>query len=467
LHYFAIASVVLVASSAWLGESIHSLSRFALVFGLSCVMAVIVRRHNLRMWLMFVVCLVSCLVCWRSYVEWLNVRPTHSGEYNGLAVLKTDPQPIGRGVRVVLEIDGQRFESWMYGSSARRVSAFVAGETISVNGTRRVAVVVNHRLQVRHIVGRFDVKAMSSLAVGPHISESRFELAANRIRTALGDGAHVLPGDQSSLFAGLVYGDDSQQPPEMVDRFRASGLAHLTAVSGQNVAFVLTVAAPFLTRLRRWFRLTLTLLMLAWFAIMTRLEPSVIRAVTMAGISATVFAIGGRLKAWQVLVATCVGLLLIDPFLLWSVGWWLSIGGSSGLILLSSRIRLTLECWGLKNHQWILNWVVPSLAAQLGVLPVAVMVFGWPSAVAIPCNLLAVPVAGIVMLIGIPVALVSGFLPSVIASVVMWPLGVGVKWVDTVAALGQRFNLPIWLDIAVGVAPLLLVMRHRCDNLET
>jgi competence protein ComEC len=311
------------------------------------------------------------------------------------------------------------------------------------------------------------VKVLRTIASGAHISESRFELAANRIRSALGDGASVLPGDQSSLFAGLVYGDDSQQPPEMVDRFRASGLAHLTAVSGQNVAFILTVAAPFLTRLRRWSRLTLTLLVLAWFAIMTRLEPSVIRAVTMAGISATVFAIGGRLKAWQVLAATSMGLLLVDPFLLWSVGWWLSIGGSSGLILLSSRIRSTLECWGLVNHQWVLNWVVPSLAAQLGVLPIAVMVFGWPSAVAIPCNLLAIPVAGIVMLVGIPVALVSGFLPSVIASVVMWPLGVGVKWVDTVAALGQRFNLPNWLDIAVGLAPLLLMMRHRCDNLET
>jgi len=95
------------------------------------------------------------------------------------------------------------------------------------------------------------------------------------------------------------------------------------------------------------------------------------------------------------------------------------------------------------------------------------MVFGWPSAVAIPCNLLAIPVAGIVMLVGIPLALVSGLLPGAIASVMMWPLGVGVKWVDTVAALGQRFNLPIWLNIAVSLSPLLLVMRHRCDNLET
>jgi competence protein ComEC len=467
LHYFALATISLVASSVWFGENLYSFGRLCVVVAVGVVLIVLAQRAQVRPWLVLLLCLTSCLTCWRSHIEWQNVQDVRSGNYSGLAILKSDPQPIGRGVRVVLEIEGQRFESWLYGSSARRVALHVSGESVEVVGQRRPNGDGGRRLQVRHIVGRFEVKVLRTIASGAHISESRFELAANRIRSALGDGASVLPGDQSSLFAGLVYGDDSQQPPEMVDRFRASGLAHLTAVSGQNVAFILTVAAPFLTRLRRWSRLTLTLLVLAWFAIMTRLEPSVIRAVTMAGISATVFAIGGRLKAWQVLAATSMGLLLVDPFLLWSVGWWLSIGGSSGLILLSSRIRSTLECWGLVNHQWVLNWVVPSLAAQLGVLPIAVMVFGWPSAVAIPCNLLAIPVAGIVMLVGIPVALVSGFLPSVIASVVMWPLGVGVKWVDTVAALGQRFNLPNWLDIAVGLAPLLLMMRHRCDNLET
>jgi competence protein ComEC len=467
LHYFALATISLVASSVWFGENLYSFGRLCVVVAVGVVLIVLAQRAQVRPWLVLLLCLTSCLTCWRSHIEWQNVQDVRSGNYSGLAILKSDPQPIGRGVRVVLEIEGQRFESWLYGSSARRVALHVSGESVEVVGQRRPNGEGGRRLQVRHIVGRFEVKVLRTIASGAHISESRFEFAANRIRSALGDGASVLPGDQSSLFAGLVYGDDSQQPPEMVDRFRASGLAHLTAVSGQNVAFILTVAAPFLTRLRRWSRLTLTLLVLAWFAIMTRLEPSVIRAVTMAGISATVFAIGGRLKAWQVLAATSMGLLLVDPFLLWSVGWWLSIGGSSGLILLSSRIRSTLECWGLVNHQWVLNWVVPSLAAQLGVLPIAVMVFGWPSAVAIPCNLLAIPVAGIVMLVGIPVALVSGFLPSVIASVVMWPLGVGVKWVDTVAALGQRFNLPNWLDIAVGLAPLLLMMRHRCDNLET
>jgi hypothetical protein len=99
----------------------------------------VVRTRHRRKWLVVVVCLVSCLVCWRSHIEWRNVERVDSGDYNGLAVLKTDPQPIGRGVRVVLEIEGQRFESWIYGSSARRISSFVSGETINVAGTRQVS----------------------------------------------------------------------------------------------------------------------------------------------------------------------------------------------------------------------------------------------------------------------------------------------------------------------------------------
>lgn len=467
LHYLALVTILMVSLSVWLGESVYANGRLFFVIGLGSALLAIAHAMEKRLLLVLAVCLLSFVACWRSHTEWLNVEHIQSGKYQGLAVLMTDPQPVGRGVRVVLEIGGKRFESWTYGRAARQISLHVAGESVEVVGVRKMNVANNHRLQVRHIVGRFEVKAVHAVSLGAHINESRFELAANRVRGALGAGAHVLNDDQAPLFAGLVYGDDSQQPPDMVDRFRASGLAHLTAVSGQNVAFVMAVVAPLLTRLRRWVRLLLTLLVLGWFAIMTRLEPSVIRAVTMAGITASVFAVGGRLKAWQVLVTTCTALLFIDPFLLWSVGWWLSIGGSAGLIVLSPKIRSTLECWGLKQHPWVINWVAPTLAAQLGVLPVMVMVFGWPSAASIPCNLLAVPVAGVVMLVGIPVALVAGLVPQVFARGLMWPLGVGVRWVDVVAALGQHLDVPIWVDISVALAPVFLLLRHRCENLET
>ena len=67
----------------------------------------------------------------------------------------------------------------------------------------------------------------------------------------------------------------------MVEQFRASGLSHLTAVSGQNVAFLLAAAAPLLRRLRPWTRWTATVALIGWFMSVTRFEPSVLRAGAM------------------------------------------------------------------------------------------------------------------------------------------------------------------------------------------
>ena len=466
LHCWAIFLVLATIVGVWLGEAglYGARSKWivvvkpivpgtVLVLVVAVVVAPVLKRHDWRL-LMGVGCILLCGGFFRSHTEWGEVRKLEPSAYQGTATLISDPQPIGRGVRVVLEIENQRFETWLYGRSARRIERMVAGESIAVVGDRRR---LNgnrlRRLQVRHIVGRFEATSTADLDQGAHIRQTRFELAANRVREALGDGARILGGEQSALFSGLVYGDDSLQSKEMTQRFRDSGLAHLTAVSGQNVAFVLTVFAPLLTRTRRWVRLSATLTLLAWFAVLTRLEPSVVRAVTMAAISAVVLAVGGRMKAWQVLACTSVILLLVDPFLLWSVGWWLSIAGSAGLILLTPRITATLARGGVGKHPWLLTWVAPTLAAQLGVLPIAALVFGWPSAMSIPCNLLAVPVAGLVMLAGLPVALIAGVLPASLAQTIMWPLGVGVHWVDAVAALGQRLDPPVWVDV-LAVVPL-------------
>ena len=78
----------------------------------------------------------------------------------------------------------------------------------------------------------------------------------------------------------------------MVDAFRASGLSHLTAVSGENVAFVLAAASPLLRRLRPWWRWAATLGLIGWFMTLTRFEPSVLRAGVMAMLASSAFVLG-------------------------------------------------------------------------------------------------------------------------------------------------------------------------------
>lgn len=392
--------------------------------------------------------LVSVTGMARSATEWSSVDSVRLGPYKGEATVIGDSKEVGRGRRVVLEIDGQRFESWVFGSKRHRVHGLESGEVIAVEGVRREFESRQaRRSQIRHVLGRFDISQMASV-IDSHRRSSPVERAANRVRGMIRKGAEVLEPERSALFTGLVYGDDSSQPPEMTANFRASGLAHLTAVSGQNVVYLLAMAGPVLARTRRPVRIGCTVVLLVWFAIMTRLEPSVVRAVFMAGTSTLLAGIGGPVSSWVALCATVGVASLVDPFLVWSVGWWLSVAGCAGLIVATPPITQLF----VRFPPWLSSWVAPTIAAQTGVLGVIVGVFGWPSAMSVPCNLLAAPVAGLVMLIGLPTAIVSGLLPESLGHIVMWPVGWGVAWVEAIAAVGARIDPPDVVDVVVSLA---------------
>jgi competence protein ComEC len=260
-----------------------------------------------------------------------------------------------------------------------------------------------------------------------------------------------LPGDDGSLFRGLVVGDDRHQPPEMIRRFRASGLSHLTAVSGQNVSFVLAAAGPLLRVLRPWSRWVVTLGLIAWFVSMTRFEPSIVRAGTMAALSATAFVLGRERAPARILCLAVTGLLLIDPLIVRSVGFWLSVGATAGVVTVGPWLGRRLQPLGL-----VAMPIGVTLGAQVGVVIPALLVFGRLPVVSIPANLLAVPVAGFVMLYGLPAGLLAGFVPTV-APVVMFPCRIGVRWVDTVAVLGERLE-PGGTGTLIGWGVLVAVL---------
>jgi competence protein ComEC len=249
----------------------------------------------------------------------------------------------------------------------------------------------------------------------------------------------------------------------MIDRFRASGLSHLTAVSGQNVSFLLAAAGPMLRRLRPWMRWAVTIGLILWFAALTRYEPSIVRAGVMAGLSATAFVLGRERAPVRILAVAVTSLVLVDPLLVWSVGFWLSVGATLGVSGFGPWIASLLDPF---DRTRILSLPLGvTLGAQLGVVIPSVLVFGRLPLVSIPANLLAVPVAGFVMLYGMPAGLVSGWIPAV-APFVMFPVQLGTRWVDTVARLGAHLEPDPpqqfigWAVIAAAVVALLAISRN-------
>ena len=125
----------------------------------------------------------------------------------------------------------------------------------------------------RHVVGQLDVEAARTARPG-----APWWQVANAVRRTLDQGAEALPTSQRALFTGLTVGDDRDQSPEVAEDFRAAGLSHLLAVSGQNVAFLLVLAGPALRQFGLGARLPVTVALLVFLALVTRFEPSVLRA---------------------------------------------------------------------------------------------------------------------------------------------------------------------------------------------
>ncbi|MGB0112727.1 MAG: ComEC/Rec2 family competence protein [Ilumatobacteraceae bacterium] len=395
----------------------------------------------------------------RSEQSWAGLAPDRVGRFDGWARIVDDPQPYPSSTRVILEIDGERFEMWSRGRAQQlRIDTWRGGEWVTVSGERRLLDAERAgRVAWQHVVGEFQLDWASDVDPGGPVAR-----ASNRVRSSIERAATALPEPDGALFRGLVIGDDRDQPREMIDRFRASGLSHLTAVSGQNVSFVLAACGPLLVRLRPTARWVVSVAVIAWFVALTRFEPSILRAGVMAGLSATAY-VRGRERTPVRLLALAVGMLtLVDPLLVWSIGFWLSVGATAGVC--------TVGPWLARRFDWLGPLALPlgvTLGAQVGVVLPSVLVFGRLPLVSVPANLLAVPVAGMVMLYGLPAGLLAGWVPPT-APVLMFPARVGTRWVDTVAVLGARLEPePRWAWIGWGVIVLLIgvmLVRRRVST---
>ncbi len=379
-------------------------------------------------------------------------RPLAPGELPSPVVVLGDAEPVGvAGWRVEVRLpDGARVEATAFGSAGHELSQAAIGSVVAVDGRLRP---VGDRpwLRIRHIEGRATVTAVAP-AAGPPM----WRVAVEAVRQRVAAGADALSPRSAALYRGLVLGDDRFQPPGQVLRFRLAGLSHLLAVSGQNVAFVLVALAPLLRRLGPRSQLPAVVGVLVVFALVTRLEPSVLRAVTAAGLSAWAVATGRARSGVGVLAAAVLALVLIDPFLVDAIGFQLSVAASAGILVLSPTLDRRL-----RGPAWLVAPLATSVSAQLAVAPLLAHHFGPVSVVAVPANLAAGWAAAAVMVWGLTAGTVAGVVPDAAAPVVQLPIRAVLGWLELVAAIGARLPAPR-PDLGAVVALLVawLVVRR-------
>lgn len=374
-------------------------------------------------------------------------------EVAGRVTLVSDPEPSYGGVRADARLGGRRVELQARGTQAAALGERLAGEVVTIRGDLSQAPADAPWLRARHVSGR--LRVLSVEASTPGAAPARI---VNFLRRTLERGAAPMSDRHRSLFTGLVIGDDRDQPATLADDFLGAGMTHLLAVSGQNVAFVLAICGPLLRRLRLWPRLVVTLVVIAGFGLLTRFEPSVLRASAMAALAALVTTAGTPASRTRVIALAVTGLLLVDPLLVHSAGFRLSVSAAAAIVVLApSIVRVLPGPAGLREA------LAVTVAAQLGVAPVLLATFGPIPLASVPANLLAVPVAGLVMVWGATAGLVAGALGGTVAGLVHLPTSAALRWLEIVAA--RASDAPLgelgWAHVLAVAAGLLLVAAAR------
>ncbi|MCU1430332.1 MAG: ComEC/Rec2-related protein [Actinomycetia bacterium] len=330
------------------------------------------------------------------------------------------------------------------GREAGTLRLLTMGDHVSLSGRLEPLVGFDTRLQWRHVTARLVDVRLEAL----HPATSPLLRVANSLRDATLRGSAGLGSTDRALFAGFLLGDTRDIPDPIVSAYRNAGLSHLLAVSGANVAFVLALVGPLLRRCTLAPRLAVGIGVIVVFAAATRFEPSVLRASVMAAIAMAATFFGRPVSPVRVLAYAVIVLLLVDPFLLHSVGFALSVGASAGIALWSAPIATRLP-----GPRVVRDMLGVTIAAQLGVAPVLLPVFGALPAITPIANLLAVPVAEPLTVYGFATSLLLSLAAPLrpLASVLHAPSAAMLHWVTLVARTCSRVPLVIHPRGAVGL----------------
>ena len=377
-----------------------------------------------------------------SAIEALVPAPTQPLAAAELNVVD-DPRTNDFGLWFVAEFDDKRVVVRSPFGGLVELANLSSGDRVVVSGSLRGQTPDSSWEIGRRITGMVSVSEVHDVQPASGATG-----AATSLRELIRSGADSMSPARRALFTGLVFGDDRDQDVIVADNFRAAGLGHLLAVSGQNVVFVLLLAAPLLSRIRSVpARTLLAIAVLVGFGFVTRFEPSVLRAIVMAALVIVAVNIGRPASAGQVLPAAVTGLLVIDPLLAWSLAFQLSVLATLGLVVGVRPISAQL-----RGPELFRSAIAATIAAQLFVAPLLLSTFGFVSAVAVPANLLAAPAAAGVMMWGLIVGPIAGLAPEPVAIVAHLPTRALLAYLDTVAAGAARIDVGNITLLHVGVA---------------
>ena len=210
------------------------------------------------------------------------------------------------------------------------------------------------------------------------------------------------------LVPALVVGDTSTMDDSLRADFATTALTHLVAVSGSNLTILIGCALAVAVRLgaRGWWLRGVAVIMVVFFVVLCRGEPSVLRAAAMGAIGLGALGWGKPGQGLRFLSWAVIGLLLVDPWLARSAGFALSVAATAGIVFWGGPWSRAL---GERIPAVLAEALCVPLAAQVATQPIVTAISGQVSLVGLVANMVAAPL--------VAPATILGFTATALASV--------------------------------------------------
>ncbi|HEX5774670.1 MAG TPA: ComEC/Rec2 family competence protein [Candidatus Paceibacterota bacterium] len=256
----------------------------------------------------------------------------------------------------------------------------------------------------------------------------------------------------ASLAAGLITGGKQGLGTALVDAFIIAGLIHVVVLSGYNVMIVAEAVLRALGFLPKRAAAGVAALTIALFVLAAGAGAASIRAGLMAGIALFGRASGRTYDALRALVFAGTLMLLANPLLLaFDPGFQLSFIATAGLILGAPMLG---HWFVFIKSRFMREIVTATVAAQIAVLPLLLYQTGNLSLVALPANILVLPVVPFAMLFS-AIAALAGLIVSPLAPMLGAPAFLLLGYM--IAAAEFAAGLP-FAQVLLPQFPFVLVL---------
>ena len=229
----------------------------------------------------------------------------------------------------------------------------------------------------------------------------------------------AIPEPQASLGIGYLTGQKSALPKDLSEALQIAGLSHIVVASGYNLTILVRLSRRLFMKISKYVSAVSSGMLVICFIAVTGLSPSMTRAGLVSGLSLLTWYYGRRFHPFVLLPFAAAITVAIQPSYAWGdLGWQLSFAAFAGVMIIAPLLQRFF--FGEKDPGTLRQILGETVAAHLITVPIVLLAFGVISNVAIPANLLIVPLVPLAMLLTF-ISGMAGLLVPAVANFIALP----------------------------------------------